>query len=282
MNNFLINGLLFGALMGITQASSAALTGTDSVTINFPNSIMNQSSYGYGVNQAPVLGTGACQETGGSPCYYEDGFVVGSPADGNGTNHIHRTASITGGGLADKALAYHGDSAGIYLRAQDGSAFNLMSLIFKAPIGSGNYIYGAANDMNNPLSDSPGDIGLLGPQEKWEIFGFSSATNASITSTDGYGIAVAHASVANGFTGTVGTDAASDFVLGEAFKNVAAIWIHYNGYPSTPSNGIVFDLTVDNFVLGAPVVSQVPVPAAVWLFGSGVLGLVSFGRKRSA
>ncbi|MDD2762060.1 MAG: hypothetical protein PHH11_17430, partial [Methylomonas sp.] len=65
----------------------------------------------------------------------------------------------------------------------------------------------------------------------------------------------------------------------DAFKNVAAIWIHYNGYPSTPS-GILFDLKVDNIVLAAP--AAVPVPGAVWLFGSALLGMVSFGRKRAA
>lgn len=279
MNLKLINGLLFGALAGLSQASSAALTGADEVMVSFPGAIMNQSSYGFGANQVPDAG-GLCPETGGAACYYEDGFAIGSPTDGNGTNHIHRTGSITGGGLTDKALAYHGDSSGIYLRAQDGSAFDLKSMIFQAPIGDTNYIYGPAMDMGNPLSDQPTDIGLLGPDEGWEIFGFSSAANPTITSTDGYGTAVAHSFIANGFEGLVGTNSSSDFVLDAAFNNVSAIWIHYKGYPVTPLDGIFFDVELDNIVLGAPVV--VPVPAAVWLFGTGLLGLVSFGRKKSA
>lgn len=280
MNKVLLNGLLFGALAGLSQTSAAALTGTDSVLINFPASIMNQSSYGSGVNQIPAVG-GSCPEVGGV-CYYEDGFVIGSPTDSNTINHIHRVAGLTGGGLADKALAYHSDSSGIYLRAQDGSAFDFSSVIFKAPISESNYIYGAEGIAANPfgLSSQSSDIGLLGPQERWEIFGFSSAVNANITSNDAYGTAIAYGSVANGFYGTIGTDAASGFVLDEAFKNVAAIWIHYNGYPTTPNDGIAFDATLDNIVLGAPVV--VPVPAAVWLFGSGLLGLISFGRRKFA
>jgi hypothetical protein len=39
-------------------------------------------------------------------------------------------------------------------------------------------------------------------------------------------------------------------------------------------------LQLDNIVVDASV-SQVPVPAAVWLFGSGLMGLLGFNRKRS-
>jgi len=277
MNKTLINGLLFSVLTGASQVSFGALAGADTVTIEFPRTIMTAASYGDGVNETPDVG-GFCPPSSGSACYYEDGFVIGVPTDENGTNHIHRTDSITGGGFNDKSLAYHADSAGIYLRALDGSAFDLMSMIFHAPIAEGNWIMGP--DLNNPIgSSNPNDIGLLGPQEKWEIFGFTDSVNPNITSTDGYGVASAYASIANGFDGTVGTDGSSGILLDEAFKNVAAVWIHYNGYPSTPLDGIEFDLKVDNIVLGAP--AQVPVPAAAWLFGSGLLGLLSFGRKKA-
>lgn len=37
----------------------------------------------------------------------------------------------------------------------------------------------------------------------------------------------------------------------------------------------------DNFVLNEPVV-VVPVPAAIWLFGSGLIGLIGFSRNRKA
>ncbi len=280
MKKKLFNSLMFGALAGVSQVSLAALAGSDEVIINFPGSIMNSASYGYGANLTPQAG-GNCPETGGSPCYVEDDFVIGSPFDGNGTNHIHRVSSITGGGLSDKTLAYHGDSSGIYIRALDQSAFGLSSMVFKAAISPDNLIYGAGGVSANPdgLSDQPSDIGMLGPQEKWEIFGFSSAINPDIATNDGYATAVAHASIANGFVGTVGTDASSDFVLGEAFKNVSAIWVHYNGYPSTPADGIGFDLKVDNITLAAP--TAVPIPAAVWMFGSGLLGMLSFGRRKA-
>jgi len=271
------NSLLFSVLAGVSQVSVAALTGSESVVINFPTAIMNQSSYGNGANEEFVNGT--CPEAGGA-CYQEDGFVIGSPTDSNDINHVHRTSGLTGGGLADKALAYHSDSSGIYLRAQDGSAFNLLSLIFKAPISGSNLIYGADGVAAHPfgLSEDPKDIGLLGPQERWEIFGFNSPVNTGISNSDAYSTASAYASIANGFVGTVGTQLGVDSLLPDSFKNISALWIHYNGYPSTPQDGISFDLTVDNITLGAPV--TVPVPAAVWLFGTGLLGLASLGRKK--
>jgi len=39
-----------------------------------------------------------------------------------------------------------------------------------------------------------------------------------------------------------------------------------------------------NFISGSisPVVSTVPIPAAVWLFGSGLLGLVGVARRKKA
>jgi hypothetical protein len=37
---------------------------------------------------------------------------------------------------------------------------------------------------------------------------------------------------------------------------------------------------IDNFTVKSADVSAVPVPAAVWLFGSGLMGLMGFNRKR--
>ncbi|MGR8930710.1 MAG: hypothetical protein ACU836_08725 [Gammaproteobacteria bacterium] len=274
----LLNGLLFGALAGMSQAGSAALTGTDTVTIDFPSSIMTDAAYGYGANDAPTS-DGTCPSTGGAPCYEEDGFVIGTPANGDMTNHVHRV-NVS---LKDRAMAYHADSSGIYLRAADLSAFNLKSMEFDAEfkVGGENLIYGPDMDFTNPLSDDQADIGLLGPDERWEIFGFSNAVNPDIVANDGYPTATAYATIANGFVGTVGTDAGNDFVLGEAFKDVGAIWIHYFGFPGKPA-GISFYMETDNLLLGAPEVANVPVPAAVWMFGSGLFGLLSLNRRNAA
>lgn len=43
-----------------------------------------------------------------------------------------------------------------------------------------------------------------------------------------------------------------------------------------------FNNTTPNFVDGTVTVNPVPVPAAVWLFGSGLLGLIGVARRRNA
>jgi hypothetical protein len=67
--------------------------------------------------------------------------------------------------------------------------------------------------------------------------------------------------------------------------DLSATWTTYN-LPSSFSNldGVGFfatpdevrDLAIDNIV-----VSAVPVPAAAWLFGSGLLGVIAVARRRS-
>lgn len=51
-------------------------------------------------------------------------------------------------------------------------------------------------------------------------------------------------------------------------------------YNSTYPNGANDRFFIDN--LTADSVSAVPVPAAVWLFGSGLMGLVGFSKRRNA
>lgn len=45
-------------------------------------------------------------------------------------------------------------------------------------------------------------------------------------------------------------------------------------------NGSSFNFAIDNHSFGG--VSAVPVPAAVWLFGSGLIGLIGFARRKKA
>lgn len=50
-----------------------------------------------------------------------------------------------------------------------------------------------------------------------------------------------------------------------------------------PIAGCVADYFIDNVTISADVeVPQVPVPAAVWLFGSGLLGLIGVARRKKA
>jgi hypothetical protein len=48
-----------------------------------------------------------------------------------------------------------------------------------------------------------------------------------------------------------------------------------------PSSDLVTSDTMNVRLLSAPVLAYVPVPAAVWLFGSGLIGLVGLARRKA-
>jgi hypothetical protein len=87
-----------------------------------------------------------------------------------------------------------------------------------------------------------------------------------------------------GFSGTLALN--SDF---NDADGINAIWIHFkgptsaNGYlDATEANALTpgFKVNIDDIVLES--VTSVPVPAAVWMFGSGLLGMLSLGRRKAA
>ena len=55
------------------------------------------------------------------------------------------------------------------------------------------------------------------------------------------------------------------------FGNVGAAWTAFDGTPYTEK----FNIT-----LNGTAATVIPVPAAVWLFGSGLLGLVGVARRK--
>jgi len=72
-----------------------------------------------------------------------------------------------------------------------------------------------------------------------------------------------------------------NFIVGLSIDG-GAHWYADLGSASTPANSVVlsFGGTMP-FVVDVRVVPVVPVPAAVWLFGSGLLGLVGVARRRA-
>ncbi|WP_051331390.1 DUF3570 domain-containing protein [Methylocaldum szegediense] len=195
-----------------------------SVTIDFEG--MAFGSYAGHANIKPVadgnepVAGGNCPGTAGNGCYYEDGFAIGIVADPtNPIAHLHQNEAED----FSFRLGYHADSSGIYIRAIDGSAFSLDSMDFLAPLRAGN--------RDN------------GPDDVWEILGFNTALNPDLASGDGtnYPTRVAYQTVANGFNGTLELD--------EAFKNINAFWIHFKGYPVTPTDGKRFAMELDNIKL---------------------------------
>ena len=247
MNKKTISSLMFTASVALSGAASAAITGP--TTIDFTGLI--PASLAGKANLAPIA-SGSCAGTGNNGCYNEDGMVVGIVEDtSNITAHVHREGSG-----ATAALGYHSDSSGIYIRAQDSTAFSLTSMEFHADI-------------------IPGENPDTGPNDFWEILGFSTALNPGLDTGDGtnYLTRVAYQTVANGFDGILS--------LNSDFPNISAFWIHFNGCRQPPVAGNAFAMHLDNIVVNA-VPAAVPVPAAVWLFGSGLMGLLSYGRKKAA
>ncbi len=287
MNKKIIYGVVFAGLAATAGSASAAITSL--TTIDFQ--AMAVDSYGGKPNLSGTSTAGM---------YTEDGMrigIVNDPLDF--ISHLHRRGP-GGGGVIPTLLQYHSDSSGIYMRASDNTAFSLQSLDFHSP-------YDAASN--------PHTVGGLGDgnasSDYWHIYGFSDARNPLMltnevaangyTPTDPNGgfptnPAVAHATVVNG-TNKLGLNLLSPepgdlLSLDGSFGNIKSLWIHYNGYPHSPNayvdtvsdictvncNAYKFGLEVDNIKLNAPV----PVPAAVWMFLSGMIGLLALGRKKSS
>ena len=206
----------FNSNKAVIDANIAALPGTidSAVTVDFGPG-MAFSSYSGFANNAPVAG-GNCAGVAFNSCYNENGMVVGIVQDtSNPTAHLHRNGNSTTAGLG-----YHSDSSGIYIRALNSKAFTLSSMDFKAPINA----------------ENPG----TGANDFWEILGFNTAINPGLGNGDGtnYANRVAYQTVANGFNGNL--------LLNGSFQNVNAVWIHYNGYPQTPTDGKQFSMELDN------------------------------------
>jgi len=95
----------------------------------------------------------------------------------------------------------------------------------------------------------------------------------------------------NNFFGTFVVESNYDNISDATFFTYSAIALagsSYNGFLMTdgPFAGALFDFQLTSSFLAFvenpyPTYSAVPVPSAVWLFGSGLLGLVGLARRKS-
>jgi len=234
------------ALLALASTSGTASAVTSTVTFDS----LPAAVYGH-TNIA-----GGCTVLNQDTCYTENGLTVGTVQDAAAPSaHVHQQADFLSN---DFKIQYHQDSAGIYLRKADASAFSLDSLEIS-------FLQGA-NDFGNGLE----------AHHIFQIEGFSEAYNTDI-------VGAAQGSGANNIgmqTITQANVGVGNLTLDSFFSNVNAVWIHFDGSTNTPSGSENFDLRINNAVISE--VSAVPVPAAAYLFGTGLIGLVSMGRKKAA
>ncbi|MDD1620576.1 MAG: PEP-CTERM sorting domain-containing protein [Methylococcaceae bacterium] len=258
--------LLTGGATFAGQAS--AYTVTNTMTF-LTGTTLPGGVYGH-ANTAAATGT-----------YAEDGIIVGVVGDPTDINaHVHSAGPST-----NRALEYHTDSSGMYFRKADGSAFSLVSLDYD--LGSstegGNFaIYGFKNAVNDPMLSAAGSPSPTDPEG-----GLIPYVASKLIANDGIG----------------GTPKAPVYrtlnvaEAGNAFENISAFWITYQGFNHSPTTNYKaldpvtgaplypdFNIHVDNVKLGAAVTpppATVPVPGAVWLFGTGLAGLMASRRKKA-
>lgn len=259
-------GLMLGALASAGTASAAI---TSPTIVDFGTRARNAADTVIPVAFNGFADTakadGTCAE---GTCAYQNGMVIGVVSDPDGA-HLHPAGSI--GSTSNRNVDFHEDSTGYYFRALDSTAFQLTSFKFNSVYDdASNYYAYTADGTPNPDHSATNDV--------FEILGFSDAVNVGLNAGNGtdYANRVAYQTVENGFNGTV--------VLNDDFKNVAAVWIHYKGIPSVAAVsqvGKVWKVNLDDISVGAAVAAPVPVPAAVWMFGTGLMGLLSFGRGKA-
>lgn len=171
-------------------------------------------------------------------CYTEGGMVFGTPIDASSPfAHVHKAYDFIS---FNTGLEYHGDSAGIYVRAGDLSAFNLESM---------------------RVRDISGTAGTT-----FQVVGFSEAYNPAIVGSIGP------------FAGQVAGDVITENgvkMFDTSFDDIKAFWVFYDGYPATPADGTNWNIVLDDIVI-----TTVPLPAAAWLMGGALFSLLAGGVRR--
>jgi hypothetical protein len=109
----------------------------------------------------------------------------------------------------------------------------------------------------------PSSNGIV-PWSTTPVWGSAAGTNPGSTNT--YGAGIDQSGVAVGSSASLYLLTGNQTVNGTASYSLGNVTL-------TDANGVA---TVSNAV------APVPVPAAVWLFGSGLLGLIGVGRRRAA
>ena len=231
---------------------------------------MNKTSLSLAI--AGLLGAGAAQagflanDTAYTVSVTGGCFAFGDCTGGTNVGTGTFTITTDGTGSAFSVGSYSGidftatpgglfQTAGPVAGSGTVSGTGQLDLDFTGRTGTAQYFpqyAGAAWNIDN--CTKAGCTGATGVYE-----GFTSGADSNVDPTTGAtSITLTGTNLvatANGFTGTL-----------VSVGNVGAAWGSFDGTPYTE----VYNVTV----------SAVPVPAAVWLFGSGLVGLAGIARRR--
>ena len=281
--------LASGALLA--GNASAALTGTQTATMNFTG--IPQAVFGWANEANTGSFSGSCQN---DVCFVQNGIVAGVVKDPIDKAHLHGSTrpSPSTSPSTNAAVQYHPDGTGLYVRLSDLTKFSLTSLnLYTSPGATGGnfVIYGFMNPLNPGLLSDAGS------------YSEGVAGDLKFNPTDPEGGNAIHK--VSFTTANDGTDKVFNFTKIPGWDRIGAFWITMQGFnhsptKSYPSSGKIvtedeesgeeitipvfdyakWDARIDQIVLGAP--APVPVPGAVWLFGTGLIGLITRNRKKRA
>ena len=157
----------------------------------------------------------------------------------------------------------------------DGAGQGSKITIFNMTQWTGNYtsvgVTTITMDLNNFSSNTPLTI-RLGLSGDGGLF----STNSEITLGANSGWTTAVFSVAAGdLTAVSGNSRTTGFDAALTLESVSELRIINSEDPSWNGPSLAATLGIDN-------ITAVPVPAAFWLFGSGLLGLIGIARRKKA
>lgn len=169
---------------------------------------------------------------------------------------------------------------------------------------NGNFV----NTANNFMQVNPGDSALsdwtvVNEHIAWGLnaSGFSASDGIGFVDMSGFGAQSPNSQLQQLLNTSIGTEyffsierqgGVSDIFLDGAALTLTAgstldDWTTYTGAFTAISASTL--LSIDNasgsnivFVDNVSVVSAVPVPAAIWLFGSGIIGLIGIAKRNKA
>ena len=286
----------------VIAASLLAVLGVSITTAASAASLVIDGKYNLDINATPI-GTG----TGGTfykikpGGVYSSSFTFGTTPNSNSNGMTNNSTNVTTTndftafyGAADGGPGVHGSSNsadGVAGRltfdvvngvVQNATAFSIDAIFITAGGTFAQYMTAAGMSGIGGSIDASGNMafkmggrfgaingpagGVVGP---WNIdptnalVGFTTGT----TSNPGPGA----------ITGTACTGSSGNYAcILASGGQVGPAWGTFNGNPYYE----VWNMSMTR--IGAATVSTVPVPAAAWLMGSGLVGLVGIGRRKKA